>query len=121
MGVDPAPRMVAEAQRLAPNAIFEIATAEALPFPDQSADLVLSSLSFHHWADQKKGLQEIARVLRPGGSICLADHTMKLAKLFGEKPRSREQMRALLNNAGFAIRQQQKLSLRFVLITLAQK
>lgn len=69
MGVDPAPRMVAEAQRLAPNAIFEIATAEALPFPDQSADLVLSSLSFHHWADQNKGLQEIARVLRPGGSI----------------------------------------------------
>jgi hypothetical protein len=30
-------------------------------------------------------------------------------------------MRTLLNNAGFAIRQQQRLSLRCVLITLAQK
>lgn len=66
-GVDPAEQMVSEATRLNPNATFRVASAEALPFPDQTADLVLSSVSFHHCSDQTKGLQEIARVLRPRG------------------------------------------------------
>ena len=121
LGVDPAEGMIVEAHRLTPLATFKRAAAEALPLPDQTADVVLSSLSFHHWADQQKGLQEIARVLRPGGWFCLADHTIRLAKLFGEKPKSREQIRALLNGPGLAIRQQQRLGLRFVLITVAQK
>jgi SAM-dependent methyltransferase len=84
-------------------------------------DVVLSSLSFHHWADQRKGLQEIARVLRPGGLFCLADHTVLLAGLSGEKVKSREQIRALMIDAGLAVRQHQRLGMRFVLITLAQK
>jgi ubiquinone/menaquinone biosynthesis C-methylase UbiE len=121
-GVDPAEQMVAEANRLNPNVIFKLAPAESLPFPDQTADIVLSSLSFHHWANQKKGLQEIARVLRLGGLFCLADHNIiLLAKLFGEKVKSREQIRALMTGAGFNVRQQQRLGMRFVLITLAQK
>jgi len=121
-GVDPAEQMVVEATRLNPNVIFKIAPAESLPFLDQTADIVLSSLSFHHWANQEKGLQEIARVLRPGGLFCLADHNIiSLAKLFGEKVKSREQIRALMIGAGFTVQQQQKLGMRFVLITLAQK
>ena len=120
-GVDPAEQMVSEANRLNPNAIFKLASAESLPFPDQTADIVLSSLSFHHWADQKKALQEIARVLRPGGLFCLADHTMLLTKLLGEKVKSRDQIRELIIGAGLAVRQQQRLGMRFVLITLAQK
>jgi len=120
-GVDPAKEMVSEAQKLDANATFKLALAESLPFPDQTADMVLSSLSFHHWADQAKGLQEIARVLRPGGLFCLADHRLLLAKLFGKKVKSRNQIRALLTGAGLAVRRQQKLGMRFVLITLAQK
>jgi ubiquinone/menaquinone biosynthesis C-methylase UbiE len=122
LGVDPAENMVAEASRLNPNAIFKLASAEALPFPDQTADIVLSSLSFHHWVDQKKGLQEIVRVLRPGGFFCLADHNvLLLAKLFGERVKSREQIRASMTSAGLTVRRQQRLAMRFVLITLAQK
>jgi len=122
LGVDPAEKMVAEATRLNPNAIFRLASAESLPFPDQTADIVLSSLSFHHWANQKKGLQEIVRVLRPGGFFCLADHNViLLAKLIGERVKSREQIRALMISAGLSVRQQQRLGIRFVLITLAQK
>ncbi len=121
LGVDPAAQMLAEAQRLAPQANFQTGAAESLPVPDQTADLVLSSLSLHHWADPHKGLQEIARVLRPGGWFCLADHTLQLARLFGEKPRTREQIQALVSGAGLTIGQQQKLAWRFVLITLAQK
>jgi SAM-dependent methyltransferase len=114
--------MVAEATRLNPNAIFRLAPAESLPFPGQTADIVLSSLSFHHWANQKKGLQEIVRVLRPGGFFCLADHNLiLLARLFGERVKSREEIRALMISAGLTVRQQQRLGMRFVLITLAQK
>jgi ubiquinone/menaquinone biosynthesis C-methylase UbiE len=113
--------MVSEANRLNPNATFKLASAESLPFPDQTADIVVSSLSFHHWADQEKGLQEVARVLRPGGLFCLADHTLLLSKLSGEKVKSREQIRALMMGADLAIRQHQRLRMRFVLITLAQK
>jgi len=120
-GVDPAEHMVSEASRLNPNATFKLAWAESLPFPDQSADVVLSSLSFHHWRSQTKGLQEIARVLRPGGLFCLADHTIMLARLFGERVKSRNQIRALIVGAGLAIREQQRFGLRLVLITLAQK
>jgi len=101
LGADPAENMIAQAGRLNPNATFKVASAEALPFSDQTADIVLSSLSFHHWVDQKKGLRETVRVLRPGGFFCLADHNViLLAKLLGERVRSREEIQALMTSAG---------------------
>jgi ubiquinone/menaquinone biosynthesis C-methylase UbiE len=75
-GVDPAPQMVEHAiGLLPPNAPihFQQATAEALPFADGQFDLVFSTMTFHHWADQKKGVTEVARVLAPGGRWLLAD------------------------------------------------
>jgi len=36
--------------------------------------------------------QEIARVLRPEGLLCLADHNMLLSKLWKEKVKSRKEM-----------------------------
>lgn len=41
--------------------------AEALPFPDASVDLLVSRGSIYFWEDQRQGLREIFRVLRPGG------------------------------------------------------
>ena len=40
------------------------AVAEALPFQDGAFDVVLAILTVHHWSDQKRGLQECARVAR---------------------------------------------------------
>ena len=117
-GVDTSQQMLSEAKRLSPRATFQLAAAESLPFPDQTADVVLTSLSFHHWADQVRSLQEIARVLRPGGLFCLADHTLSL---FRERARSRKQIQALVNGAGLAVRVQQRVVLGLVLITVAQK
>lgn len=121
IGVDPAGQMVSQADRLCPKATFKVASAESLPLPDESADIVLSSISFHHWADQERGLQEIARVLRPEGVFCLADHTFRLAGLFGGKVRSRDQIRGLLMGAGLAVRRYRRLRVRCVLITVAQE
>jgi SAM-dependent methyltransferase len=42
-------------------------SAEALPFPDNTVDLVVSRGSIFFWNDPIKGLKEVYRVLRPGG------------------------------------------------------
>ena len=75
-GVDPAPEMVRQAQLAAGvGSTFRVqqAGAEQLPFPDARFDLVFSTLTFHHWADQSRAVAEIARVLAPGGRWLLAD------------------------------------------------
>ncbi|GAA1613359.1 hypothetical protein GCM10009789_79500 [Kribbella sancticallisti] len=46
-------------------------SAEAIPLPDDSVDLVLLFLTLHHWSDQPQGMREVARVLRPGGVVLL--------------------------------------------------
>lgn len=120
-GVDPAERMVSEASRLNPKAVFKLASAESLPFDDRTVDVVLSSMSFHHWGDQRKGIREIVRVLRPGGVLCLADHAFPLARLAGEKVKSRTQVRELAISAGLTILAQKSAGLPFLHITFAQK
>ena len=75
-GVDAAPQMIAQAISMLPAGApirFQQATAEALPFADGQFDLVFSTMTFHHWADQKKGVSEVARVLAPNGRWLLAD------------------------------------------------
>ena len=74
-GVDPAPAMIAAARTTAPGGRLRWleGTAEELPFPEGSFDLVVSTTSFDHWADQQAGLAQCARVLAPGGWLVLAD------------------------------------------------
>jgi ubiquinone/menaquinone biosynthesis C-methylase UbiE len=52
---------------------FRTADAAALPFPDASLDLVVSTFSLHHWDDPGPIFNEVARVLRPGGAFLLVD------------------------------------------------
>ncbi|HZD69768.1 MAG TPA: class I SAM-dependent methyltransferase [Actinomycetes bacterium] len=52
---------------------FLVGDVAALAFPDGSFDLVVSTLSLHHWADPTAGLAEIGRVLRPGGRALVWD------------------------------------------------
>jgi ubiquinone/menaquinone biosynthesis C-methylase UbiE len=120
-GIDPAELMIAEAKRNNPNAMFKVGSAEELPFADQSVDLILSSLSLHHWANQSKGLQEIARVLCPGGRFCLADHTLMLARIFKEKVKSSNQIRALISGTGLNVVLHRRMWIRFVVVILARK
>jgi SAM-dependent methyltransferase len=52
---------------------FLVGDVASLTFPDGSFDLVVSTLSMHHWADPAAGLAEIGRVLRPGGRALVWD------------------------------------------------
>jgi len=54
---------------------FEVADAQALPFPDTSFDVVVSFGSAKHWPDPLKGIGECWRVLKPGGELLIADAT----------------------------------------------
>ena len=74
-GIDAAPAMIEVAGSMATDGRvrFVVGTAERLPWPDQTFDLVVSTTSFDHWADQQAGLAQCARVLAPGGCLVLAD------------------------------------------------
>ncbi|MDB9496767.1 methyltransferase domain-containing protein [Spirulina major CS-329] len=57
---------------LTPHVDFQVADALALPFADQSFDLVWSLESGEHMPDKQQFLRECYRVLKPGGTLLLA-------------------------------------------------
>jgi ubiquinone/menaquinone biosynthesis C-methylase UbiE len=79
VGIDASPQMVARATRKAAKAgvpaIFQLAAAEQLPFPDAHFDVVLSTLMFHHLPrkTRQQCALEIRRVLKPGGRVFVVD------------------------------------------------
>jgi ubiquinone/menaquinone biosynthesis C-methylase UbiE len=75
-GLDRSAGMVGAAHRARPQLQLVRATAEGLPFPDESFDMVTTTLSFHHWSDQISAVAEVRRVLRPGGVFALADFSL---------------------------------------------
>jgi ubiquinone/menaquinone biosynthesis C-methylase UbiE len=74
-GVDPSPSMLdVSVHKDLPASVREVAgAAEALPFPDATFDAAVSCVSAHHWADPSTAFAEIARVLKPGAPLVLAD------------------------------------------------
>ena len=61
---------------------FKKGDVSQIPFPDNALDLVVSTLSLHHWSDPVAALDEIARVLSPGGSFVLFDLRRDMAPPF---------------------------------------
>ena len=70
VAVEPLDEMRAELVAALPGVRALAGSAEAIPVPDGSADIVTSGQAFH-WFDHAKALPEIARILRPGGRIAL--------------------------------------------------
>lgn len=76
-GIDPSPAMVKRASKRVPSADVRVGSAEQIPFPDDSFDVVVNVSSFHHWADREAGLREVFRVLAPGGSLHIAEGVLR--------------------------------------------
>ena len=52
---------------------FTVGNVAHLPYPDQSFDLVVSTISMHHWYELAQPLRDLYRVLRPGGRLWIYD------------------------------------------------
>jgi ubiquinone/menaquinone biosynthesis C-methylase UbiE len=88
VGVDLSDAMIELANqrgRGVPNVRFEVADAMALPFSDASFDLCVSIASVKHWPDQQKGVNELHRVLKRGGSAFVLEANRECDRASAER------------------------------------
>lgn len=114
-GIDLSDRLIEMAKKLVPEAKILKADAEQLPFQNNSFDFVVVVDTFQYLLDFDKVLQEINRVLRPGGKLIVTVPNKKWI-LFNRYIKARknlqpiedhffdfEEMKQLLKRNGFAI------------------
>lgn len=109
-GLDLSSKMLEVARKkLGSNADLRQGDAESLPWQASQFDLVFCTLSFHHYPQPIQALTEIRRVLKPGGTLILADISMPaivnlILPLLSTGDRhfySKAEMFRLLTQAGF--------------------
>ncbi|HEU5441482.1 MAG TPA: class I SAM-dependent methyltransferase [Ktedonobacterales bacterium] len=112
VGIDPSAEQIAHARVKAARrrvpVEFQLGVIEQLAFPDQTFDVVYSTLMMHHLpvSLKRQGLAEIARVLKPGGRLVIADFMRKQeragqAARFHAGGSSPQELAALVMDAGF--------------------
>jgi ubiquinone/menaquinone biosynthesis C-methylase UbiE len=100
---DPDAAMLQILERELPGVPTAQASAEEIPLGDASVDAVVAAQAFH-WFDLDRALPEIARVLRPGGRICLLWNARnekipwvrRLGSLIGTQEQLRDPAQALI-------------------------
>lgn len=131
-GIDRSAGMLSAARRIRPALLLSRGTAEALPYPDGSFDLVTTTVSFHHWSDKPAALGEVRRVLRPGGLLALADPALDDIPRWLDRIRPRihhggqvlplEERHRMIEAAGMRVRQVTRTFLgRWVPLTVAER
>lgn len=79
LGLDQSPAFITAAKQFAAQSVytnqlhFEVADAHELPQGDAEFDLIIAHTLLSHVAEPKKVLQELARVLKPGGTLVVFD------------------------------------------------
>jgi len=100
VGIDPTEALLARAKELDPTGDYRVGRGEELDFEDASFDLVVSYLSLIDIAPLDKALAEMARVLRPGGSLLIANLTgfTTAGMVFGgRRPRGKDKRAGYLD------------------------
>ncbi|HUX24766.1 MAG TPA: methyltransferase domain-containing protein [Burkholderiales bacterium] len=131
-GIDASKEMIEQATRKAQRrrvpVDFRIVTVEALPFPDRSFDVVFSTLMLHHLPRpvRRACAGEIARVLRPGGRVLMADFQAParrrgswLARLHRHGSVKVEEVHELLASTGFRVLESSDVGVGNLHFTLA--
>ena len=113
-GVDISPEMLAVAQQRLPAGVeLQVASADALPFRDDSFEILVTTNAFHFFRVPKDVLNEMRRVLRPGGTLVvtdwcddylacgICDRLLRLFSAAHHRIYGSTQCRAFLEGAGF--------------------
>lgn len=79
-GIDVSKDLLAQAEINVPSAKLYLASAEKLPFKDNTFDVVLVDSVFHHLINSPKALTEIKRVLKKNGFLCFSEPYNSLAR-----------------------------------------
>lgn len=74
--IDPAERMLEHAKQKCSNADFIISTAEDIPLPENSVDLITVVFGIRNFDDLSKSTEEIYRILRKGGIISIMEFSI---------------------------------------------
>ena len=75
-GIDLTEAMIDAAKKKnLPNTEFVVGDCEKLPFADNSFDVIICSMSAHHYPEIQNFYSSVFRVLRPGGRLILRDCT----------------------------------------------
>ncbi|WP_026074205.1 MerR family transcriptional regulator [Brevibacillus massiliensis] len=74
-GLDQSREMLKQCQRKYPAIPTKIGNFLAIPYMDGTFDFIVTSFAFHHLTDEQKplALEEMRRVLKPHGRICITD------------------------------------------------
>lgn len=72
-GVDLSENMVAAAKKRHPDCTFTASPCVPLPFAQESMNIITVSCAFHHFEDPYAFADECMRVLKPGGTVYLAE------------------------------------------------
>jgi SAM-dependent methyltransferase len=88
VAADPSAPLVAACAERIPGADVRVARAESLPWPDGSVDAALAQLVVNFLKDPAAGIEEMRRVVRPGGVVaaCTWDYSngMRMLRTFWE-------------------------------------
>jgi len=74
-GIDPTPQLLEMARRRDPSGDYRLGRAEQLDLEASSFDLVVSYITLVDIPDFRAAIREMARVLKPGGSLLMANLT----------------------------------------------
>ena len=109
--------MLAILEEQVPGTRTALASAEDIPLADGSVDAVIAAQAFH-WFDLDRALPEIARVLRPGGRLCLVWNqrnekipwVRRLGALIGTQEQLRDPAQALIFSELFGFVEEHEFS-----------
>lgn len=114
IGIDPSEIMLERARSTNPDIQFICSKAEYITLPDNSFDGGMALFTLHHWDNIQEGIDQIYRVVKPAGRFIFFSFTPEqlnqywlhyyfpeMIKVSGEVIPTEEEMRKILNNAGF--------------------